>query len=387
MTAPAPVEIAHFNHAGTSIPPPAVVEQVVAHLELEARVGGYEAGEMADAAHEAVFDALATLLGAGRDEVVPVESATRACELLLWSTALSRAWGRGDRVVVDRFAYASTWATLLRLQAVTGVEVAVAASGEDGAVDPARVVDVVDDRTRLVLVTHVPTHVGTVSDVGAVGAALAGRDVVYAVDVSQSLGQLPIDVARIGCQAAFAPGRKFLRAPRGTGVLFVSKALAETLVPLSADSTSASIEVSSFDLAAGARRFDPFEHSLALRLGLGEAARHAVSHGLERIADEVRARSDAVAGVVESTDGLALVVPRPLSGIVSCTHAQLDPDTVKDRLRAVGVNCWVSSVGGSPLDQADRLPMPSVRLSPHYTTTDRDLEALARALALLNDAR
>ena len=72
-----------------------------------------------------------------------------------------------------------------------------------------------DDRTRLVAITHMPTHVGTVTDVHAVGRVLADHDAVYALDVAQTLGQMPIDVDAIGCQVAFAPGRKFLRAPRG----------------------------------------------------------------------------------------------------------------------------------------------------------------------------
>jgi selenocysteine lyase/cysteine desulfurase len=287
-------------------------------------------------------------------------------------------------VVVDRFAYASCWATLLRLQAVTGVDLAVAPSGADGAVDPARLDEVVDDRTRLVLVTHVPTHVGTVSDVGAVGQLLAGGTAVYAVDASQSVGQIDVQVREIGCQVAFAPGRKFLRAPRGTGLLYVADELADDLVPISIDLTSAvSLDAGSFALRDGARRFDPFEHSLALRLGLGAAARHACAIGLERIQAGVEERSRAVADLVDRSPGVELLVPAPLSGIVSFVHDRLDPTEVRAQLAAASVRAWVASLGGSPLDQADRLARPAVRLSPHWDTTDEELEALERALGVL----
>ena len=372
---------AHFNHAGTSIPPPEVVDRVVDHLRLEAEIGGYEAAVAVAEEAAGVTAAVADLIGADAADVVPVESATRAWEQIVWALALTHRWGIGDHIVVDGFAYASSWATLLRLRDALGVDVVVARTLEDGSIDPATIAEVSDEHTRLVLATHVPTHVGTVSDVVAVGSALAGLDLVYAVDISQSLGQLPVDVAAIGCDVAFAPGRKFLRAPRGTGLLFVTAALAQGVQPLSVDLTTATtLAADGYELVAGAARFGLFEHSVALRLGLGAAARHASAIGIDRIAADVEARTAAVVDLVAAAPGFELLAPPPLSGIVSVTHAQLAPDEVQRRLTAAGVNAWVASVGGSPLDQAQRLARPAVRLSPHYSTTDGDLERLDRAL-------
>ena len=188
-------------------------------------------------------------------------------------------------MVVDQFAYVSSWAVLWNLRAVLGIEIAVAPAGPDGAVDPTGLGQVVDGHVALVLITHVPTHVGTVTDVAGVAAALAALDVspVLAVDVSQSLGQLPVDVAAWGAQVAFAPGRKFLRAPRGTGVLYVAPALADSLTPLGIDLTATTaVGTGGFALVPGARRFDLFEHSLALRLGLGLAAEELSGRGSPR---------------------------------------------------------------------------------------------------------
>ena len=283
---------AHFNHAGASIPPASVVERVVSHLRLEADLGGYEAAEAVAYQRQQVNVELSALIGAAPTEVVSVESATRAWEMVMWSLALSHRWSDADRVVVDQFAYASSWATLLRLRSALGVEVAVAPALDDGSIDVDGLDEVVDGRTRLVLVTHVPTHVGTVSDVAAVGPRLAGHRIVYAVDASQSLGQLPIDVGLIGCQVAFAPGRKFLRAPRGTGLLYVDAPLAETLEPLSVDLTSASsLDAGGYRLHPGAGRFEGFERSVALHLGLGEAARTARAIGVDEIAHGVADRT------------------------------------------------------------------------------------------------
>ena len=382
----ASVRRAHFNHAGASIPPSSVVERVIDHLRLEAEIGGYEAAAMV--ADELVDGraALGAVMGVAGDDVVVVESATQAWASIVWAMALSHGWGPHDRVVVDQFAYVSSWAVLVRLQAVSGVQIVVAPAGPDGVIDPARLAEVVDRAARLVLVTHVPTHVGTATPLDEVASVMAAsaRDAVLALDVSQSLGQLPLDVAGLGAAVAFAPGRKFLRGPRGTGVLYVAPELAESVVPLAMDLTStASISTTGLEPGPGARRFDLFEHSVAVRLGLGQAARHLLSVGVDEVARQVGERTRAVVDLISGVPGLTLVAPAPLHGIVSFTHATRDPDEVRAELARADINVWTNPANGSPIDGERRGLGPSVRVSPHAVTTDEELDRLDQVLRRL----
>ena len=121
-----------------------MVERVIDHLRLEAEIGGYEAAEqVADELVEG-RDRIGTVMGVPGDDIVVVESATQAWSAIVWAMALSAGWGPRDRVVVDQFAYVSSWAVLVQLRAVTGVQIAVAPAGSDGVVDPARLAQVVD---------------------------------------------------------------------------------------------------------------------------------------------------------------------------------------------------------------------------------------------------
>ncbi|HEY5153857.1 MAG TPA: aminotransferase class V-fold PLP-dependent enzyme [Acidimicrobiales bacterium] len=375
---------AHFNHAGMSLTPAPVVERVVAHLRREGEVGGYEAAvEVADEL-AAVPEVLADLLGAGADEVAATESATRAWETVAWSLAESFDYGPEDRVVVDQFAYATVHSTLAALHRGRGVTMDVAPSHPDGTLDLDRLAATVDERTRLVVVTHMPTHLGTVTDVAAVGRLLTGSGVVFAVDVSQTLGQLPVDVAAIGCDVAFAPGRKFLRAPRGTAVLYVQAALAERLVPLTLPfGVVDPHDLTRYTLPPGLRRLDQFEYGVAARLGLADAARYAMALGLDRIGATVAARSRAVAERLGAIDGLRLTGSPDDRAIISFVHPTLAPDAVVAALAAGGVNTWVNPAGGAPFDAAARPVLPSVRVSPHYLTTDDDLDRLERGIRSL----
>src|SRR5436309_2939222 len=70
--------VLHFNNAGASLMPRPVLEATIAHLQLEAQIGGYEAAERAHEAIEHVYDAAAALIGCSRDEIAIIENATRA---------------------------------------------------------------------------------------------------------------------------------------------------------------------------------------------------------------------------------------------------------------------------------------------------------------------
>ena len=65
---------------------------------------------------------------------------------------------------------------------------------------------------------------------------------------------------------------------------------------------------------------------------------------------------------------------------MSFVHDRLEPREIRARLAEQGINAWVNSPIGAPLDVVTGVRRASVRLSPHYVTDDDDLDRLARAL-------
>ena len=206
---------AHFNHAGASLLPADALERMRSHLQLEAEIGAYEAAARVAEELAAGPEVLAPLFGpgVGAGDCRRGREHEPCSEAVVWAMAESFGWGRDDRVLVDQFTYATVHSALMALRSARGVVVDVAPARPDGAIDADQLAEALDDRTRLVAITHMPTHVGTVTDVHAVGRVLADHDAVYTLDVAQTLGQMPIDIGAIGGQVAFAPGRKFLRGP------------------------------------------------------------------------------------------------------------------------------------------------------------------------------
>src|SRR2546421_383315 len=187
--------VLHFNNAGAALMPRPVLDATVAHLELEARIGGYEAADRAHDAVERVYDAAAALLNCHRDEIAVVENATRAWDMAFYSVPL----GPGDRILTATAEYASNYIAYLQVARRTGATVEAIPNDESGQLSVAALRELLDERVKLIAITHVPTNGGLVNPAAAVGQIAREAGVLYLLHACQSVGQLPLDVPALGC--------------------------------------------------------------------------------------------------------------------------------------------------------------------------------------------
>src|SRR6266536_2715268 len=285
--------VTHLNNAGSSLPPQPVLEAVVGHLELEARVGGYEAHEQNEAAIERFYGAAAELLVARPEEIAFASSATRAWDMAFYAFPFDR----GDRILTAVAEYISNYIAYIQIAERTGVEVIPVPNDEYGQVSVDALRELVDERVKLIAITHVPTNGGLVNPAAEIGAVAREGGIPYLLDACQSVGQLPVDVEELGCDVLSATGRKFLRGPRGTGFLYVRRGLLEHLEPPLLDGHAAEWqEDGDYRIRDDARRFENWESFVAGKLGLGAAVDYALQLGLEPIRDRVQALAAQLRG-------------------------------------------------------------------------------------------
>ncbi|MFD0395881.1 aminotransferase class V-fold PLP-dependent enzyme [Streptomyces nogalater] len=155
----------HLNNAGAALTPAPVLEAVIDHLRLEARLGGYEAAAAQASEVDAVYGSIARLIGCRPHEVAVVESATRA-----WDTAFyAMRFRPGDRILTSRAEYASNVIAFLQVARRTGARVEVVDDDEHGQLSVADLQRRLDDDVKLVAVTHVPTQSGLVNPAAEIG--------------------------------------------------------------------------------------------------------------------------------------------------------------------------------------------------------------------------
>ena len=256
--------------------PDVVLQTVIEHLELEARIGGYEAAAREDDRVEATYDSVARLLGCSRDEVAIVENATRAWDMAFYSFGFQP----GDRILTCGAEYASNYIALLQVAQRTGAVVVVVGDDESGQVSLSALEQELDRGARIVSLVHVPSQGGLIQPAAGVGRLCRAAGVPLLLDACQSVGQLPTDVRELECDILSATGRKFLRGPRGTGFLYVRQGLIEQLEPPFLDLHAAEWDDGdTFSIRADARRFENWETSYATKLGLAAAVDYALGLG------------------------------------------------------------------------------------------------------------
>lgn len=378
---PGCAERIHLNNAGSALMPEPVLRTIQEHLALEGRIGGYEAEEERRDEIQAAYESIAELLGTRSANIAFTENAT-----VSYLQALSSIpFERDDVILTTRNDYASNQIQFLSLQARRGLKVIRAPDRIEGGVDVEAMADLIrHHRPRLVSVTQVPTNSGLVQDVAAIGSVCRDQEVLYLVDACQSVGQMPVDVTRIGCDFLSASSRKFLRGPRGAGFLYVSdRALAAGFEPLYIDMRGADwIAEGGYRAAPTARRFENWEFAWSLVLGTGAAARYATDIGLDQIQTRVWNLAERLREALRAINGVR-VLDRgsELCGIVSVWIDGWEPHELVSRLQQQRINASAQVRVSAVLDYDEKGVPASLRLSPHYYNTESEVDQAAAAIA------
>ena len=371
-------QVLHFNNAGASLPPDTVFQAVTDHLELERRIGGYEAEARSQEKIDRFYSAFATLLNCRPEEIAYVENATRAWDMAFYSIPFVR----GDRILTGQTEYVSNYLAFLQAERRYGLRIDVVPNDSTGQISVDQLEAKIDERVKLIAITHVPTHSGLVNPAAAVGRIARKYGILYLLDACQSVGQMPIDIQEIGCDMMSGTGRKFLRGPRGTGFLYVRRACIEALEPPFVDLRAATwVDEDRFEFKKDAKRFENWESYVAGRIGLAHAVDYALGIGLPAIWNRVRYLADVLRACLRESPGIVVRdLGKEQCGIVTFTKEAEAASAIHKRLSGQGINISVSTVESALLDLKSRGLEEVARASVHYFNTDGEIERFCEAL-------
>lgn len=362
---------AYLNHASIGPLTAAAAERVADLARVVAATGDRRWPER-DAAVEETRRRVARLIGAADPASIAFVENTGAALSLV---AEGLPWRPGESVVTADCEYPSNvypWMNLRR----RGVELRLVPARPDGRVAPEDLLARCDGSTRVLALSWVQYKSGFRSDLAALAAACRERDVLFVVDAIQGLGALALDVAAAGVDAVAAAGHKWLLAPEGVGILYLAPHAAERLAPPRAGSRSMADKVAwdrlELDFAPGALAFECGTLNVYGILGLGASIDVLLAAGVDEVERRVLAAVDRLAERLPAA-GFRIASPRrpgERSGILSLDLPGAGSPTaeqVVERAAAAGV---VASA------RAGR-----VRLSPHFYTSEGDLDRAVDALA------
>jgi len=368
----------HFNNAGSSLPPDVVTDTIVNYLAEEAVCGGYETEYNYREQLENTYNLIARLINAQKNEVAVVENASIA-----WSLVFNGIdFKQGDEVITSEMEYVTNLFGFLNVQKTTGIEIKVIPNDANGDFEIAELEAAISPRTKLIAITHISSTAGGMMPVVEIGKIARRHNILYLVDACQSAGQVPIDVEEIGCDMLSVTGRKYLRAPRGTGFLYVRKTVQDELKLFFIDGHTAQWNgADDYKVRDDARRFEVFEKNRAITLGLGKAVEYALNIGVDRIwlrvqylANLLRSQLRAIKGVTVQDMG------SEQCGIVTFTVEGIENGTVKVKLGEKQINVSIG-LAKSTLIYMDKNGLNGVvRASLHYYNTEKEIDIFCDAL-------
>lgn len=362
----------YLDYAATTPVDPRVAEAMCACLTPDGNFGnpasrshlfGWEAEEAVETARKNV----ASLINADPREIVWTSGATESNNLAIKGVAHFNQ-KRGKHIITSKIEHKAVLDTCRQLER-EGFEVTYMVPDANGVVTPEALQSAIREDTTVVSLMQVNNELGTLNDIGALGAVCREHRVFFHVDAAQSAGKLPIDVEAMNIDLMSFSGHK-IYGPKGIGALYVRR---KPRVRLEAQmhggghergmrsGTLATHQIVGMGEAfriAGEQMQQDLEHVKALRKRLMD--------GLESI-EEIKLNGhpeqnypgilNVSFAFVEGESLLMALKDMAVSSGSACTSASLEPSYV---LRALGLN--------------DELAHSSIRFSIGRFSTEEEID-------------
>lgn len=342
----------YLNAASHGLPDRAVLNRMSAHLELEARIGPLAAVAEVDTALQAVRSDAETLLNA-EEETLGFATGT----LSAWHAYVAGLSIAGKRLLVAPHEWGENIAALQKLAAKDGATIEVLPLLDMASPDLRLWQDRIDDDVAAIFLPMVSSVSGLHYPVEAIGALRRPLHTQIIVDAAQAIGQVDIDVRRLGCDALFATTRKWVCGPRQTAIFWTADA-------------DRRIEIERLDTNA------------TLRLGLGVALRQLLERGLDQTKASLLERSTRIREHADRLNLECLSVPHGGTTAVTVLIPEQSVAKIDAALNASQIIAkWPNALEDEPFSQFQAIARKPLRLAPHLLTSIADIDAAFDVIA------
>ncbi|TFB08988.1 cysteine desulfurase [Candidatus Atribacteria bacterium MT.SAG.1] len=291
-------DIIYMDSASTSLTPEPVLNVVSKYYrEYNANVGRgvHRLSQVASQKYKDVHRKIADFIGANEEEVIFTKNTTEAIN----TVASGLRWKKGDKVVTTLIEHHSNFLPWLRLKSL-GVELDIVKPDKNGKFNVSDFKEVIDDKTRLVAVTHVSNVLGTITPIEEISAICEKKNALLLVDGAQSVPHIHVDVRNLGCNFLCFSGHKML-GPTGTGILWMKEDFFGRLEPLNfGGGMIEDVSLNGYELTKGYERFEGGTPNIAGVIGFGRAIDYLKKIGMDKIADhEAKLTERLLEGLLE----------------------------------------------------------------------------------------
>ncbi len=288
------------------------------------------------------------------------------------SVAGGLRWQKGDNIVSFEREFPANFYAWRRIRDEFGVELRLC-SERDGRIDLDEFVNLIDANTRLVSISAVQFASGFRADLERIGAAARAVDALFAVDVIQAFGAMPLDLEAQKIDIAAGASHKWLCAPEGGGILFLSDRARTRVKPTFVGWISVeepwNFEDSEQNFKPNALAWESGTGAASLFYGLEQSLKLLLETGAENIENYLEELSDYLCELLAGKD-YEIVSSRAKGekSQIVCVK-----NTTGKTSFEIAENLQNENIIVSP--RGDR-----IRIAPHFFNNQTDIETLVDAL-------
>lgn len=332
--------LAYLDSAASYQRPRRVIDAISRYYEHDhANVhrGVHTLSHRATEAQEHGREAVRRLLNAGSTaELIYTRGTTEAINLVAYS--FGQSLRPGDEILLSQMEHHSNIVPWQLACERTGARLNVVPINERGELLMEEFHRRLNERTRIVAMTHVSNALGTVNPVGDIIAAAKARDIPVLIDGAQAVAHQRVDVQALGCDFYAFSGHKMC-GPTGIGVLYGRREWLEKLPPFQGGGDmilSVSFDRSTYNELP--YKFEAGTPHVSGAVGLGAAIEYLEAIGLERIARHEQELLDYATAAVGALPGVTLIGRAPhKAGVLSFTLDGIHPHDLGTVLDHQGV--------------------------------------------------
>lgn len=371
----------HLDNSGSALMAQPVIDVIQKAFEREIAVGGYVAQAQQASAMEAGYLSLVRLLGGEVSDYAFVGSAVDGWTKAFYSLPLQP----GYNIVTAYNEYCSNYIAYLQLQKNRNVEIRVARQAPEGGVDLEHLQSLIDNRTALISLSHMPASSGEINPVEKVGEIAKSAGVLFQLDACQSTGHVPVNVDQIGCDILTGTSRKFLRGPRGIGFLYANAKARAVMEPVVLTNQSAEwTGANDYTVRHDARIFEAWERSVVNQLGFSAAIDYLLELGVDAATTQIAENAAYLRSRLPDLKNVQVECPMgAASAIITLNVGGYAAEQVKAALEQQNIAVQTASVVHTRLDLEARGISSAVRVSPHYYTNREEMDTLMAAMEAL----
>lgn len=314
-------------------------------------------------------DAAARLFNAQTRDIATASSETVLMSSLAWAVMPPK----GTNIVATETTHPSTVYPWMRVAEATGAQMRWARA-DNLYVDPDHLESLIDDSTSVVCLSHVEYGTGQTYDLARFAAKAHKHGAICVVDATQSAGQVPIDVAKTGIDAAAASTYKWLCGPFGTGIMYVAPALQKLnpgIVGWRSHKDMWDFQADRLELPDTAKRYEFGTMAYGTAYGATEAMNYLLKHSIEKIHTHNREISDRLMSGLQAL-GAEVLSPKNAAERSATIAARFPGKNSRDFARTLKENNVIAS-----------LRRDFIRFSPHLYNNADDID---RGLASIKAA-